>query len=80
MWGQEGLHSTLLMEGKRFQSQKSFTIHLLYRRDFPGVPFNVSHFTPRNQCPSDTGGVTDYDDPDNVRNCTLMGEFTGLFK
>ncbi len=24
-------------------------------RDFPGVPFNAEHFTPRSMCPSGSG-------------------------
>ena len=43
-------------------------------RDFPGVPYDVSHFTPRSECPSETGGVLDYDNPKEVRDCYVAGE------
>ncbi|XP_065557068.1 alpha-amylase 1-like [Artemia franciscana] len=41
--------------------------------DFPGVPFSREHFTPRDMCPSGDGNVNNYGDPNNVRNCYLVG-------
>ncbi|CAG0902207.1 unnamed protein product [Darwinula stevensoni] len=41
--------------------------------DFPGVPFTVADFTPRDMCPSHDGNVNNYGDPNNVRNCYLVG-------
>ena len=43
------------------------------KRSFPAVPYNFSHFTPREECPSETGGVTDYNNPKIVRDCYLVG-------
>lgn len=40
---------------------------------FPGVPFTTEHFTPRSMCPSGDGNVNNYGDPNNVRNCYLVG-------
>lgn len=40
---------------------------------FPGVPFSREHFTPRDKCPSGDGNVNNYGDPNNVRNCYLVG-------
>ena len=44
------------------------------QRDFPAVPYNDSNFTPRENCPSESGGIEDYQDPNQVRNCYLVGE------
>ncbi|KAK3099826.1 hypothetical protein FSP39_010394 [Pinctada imbricata] len=41
--------------------------------DFPGVPFRREHFNDRNKCPSHDGNVNNYGDPNNVRNCFLVG-------
>nr|QJE50400.1 alpha amylase-related protein [Diaphanosoma celebensis] len=41
--------------------------------DFPGVPYTIEHFTPRNLCPSGDGNVNNYADANNVRNCYLVG-------
>ena len=40
---------------------------------FPGVPFTIDHFTPKSMCPSFDGNVNNYGDPNNVRNCYLVG-------
>ncbi|KAL7644676.1 UNVERIFIED_CONTAM: hypothetical protein RMT77_004217 [Armadillidium vulgare] len=42
-------------------------------QDFPAVPYTEEDFTPRDMCPSGSGGVDDYSDPNNVRNCDLSG-------
>ncbi|XP_069131143.1 alpha-amylase-like [Argopecten irradians] len=41
--------------------------------DFPGVPYTREHFNPRSKCPSGDGNVNNYGDPNNVRNCFLVG-------
>ncbi|KAJ8298305.1 hypothetical protein KUTeg_024836, partial [Tegillarca granosa] len=41
--------------------------------DFPGVPYRREHFNSRSKCPSGSGGVDNYGDPNNVRNCFLVG-------
>ncbi|KAK3600013.1 hypothetical protein CHS0354_012680 [Potamilus streckersoni] len=41
--------------------------------DFPGVPFSRQHFNMRDRCPSHDGNVNNYGDPNNVRNCHLVG-------
>lgn len=41
--------------------------------DFPGVPYSRQHFNSRDKCPSGSGGVDDYSNPNNVRNCFLVG-------
>ncbi|KZS14665.1 Alpha-amylase 1 [Daphnia magna] len=41
--------------------------------DFPGVPYSAEHFTPKDMCPSYDGNVNNYGDPNNVRNCYLVG-------
>ncbi|KAK7085956.1 hypothetical protein SK128_005871 [Halocaridina rubra] len=42
-------------------------------RDFPGVPYTPDDFTPRSMCNSGSGSVDNYGDPENVRNCYLVG-------
>ncbi|XP_052722542.1 alpha-amylase-like [Crassostrea angulata] len=41
--------------------------------DFPGVPYTRPNFNTRDKCPSGGGGVDNYSDPKNVRNCFLVG-------
>lgn len=41
--------------------------------DFPAVPYNAQHFTPREKCPSFSGDVDNNGDPNNVRDCFLDG-------
>ncbi|CAG2253198.1 AMY [Mytilus edulis] len=41
--------------------------------DFPGVPFSRQHFNDKDKCPSHDGMVNNYGDPNNVRNCFLVG-------
>ncbi|XP_037799098.1 alpha-amylase-like [Penaeus monodon] len=41
--------------------------------DFPGVPFSSMDFTPRDHCPSSNGMINNYNDPNEVRNCYLVG-------
>lgn len=41
--------------------------------DFPGVPFTRQHFNEKSKCPSHDGMVNNYGDPNNVRNCFLVG-------
>ncbi|XP_071087740.1 alpha-amylase-like [Haliotis cracherodii] len=41
--------------------------------DFPGVPYRREHFNSRSKCPSGDGNVNNYGDPNNVRNCNLVG-------
>ncbi|KAK8405762.1 hypothetical protein O3P69_001926 [Scylla paramamosain] len=41
--------------------------------DFPGVPYTAEDFTPKDLCPSHDGNVNNYGDPNNVRNCYLVG-------
>ncbi|XP_062602028.1 alpha-amylase-like, partial [Saccostrea cucullata] len=41
--------------------------------DFPGVPYRREHFNSRNKCPSHDGNINNYGDPNNVRNCFLVG-------
>ncbi|XP_067663291.1 alpha-amylase-like [Haliotis asinina] len=41
--------------------------------DFPGVPYRREHFNDRSKCPSGDGNVNNYGDPNNVRNCYLVG-------
>jgi len=41
--------------------------------DFPGVPFGPNDFTPRDLCPSSNGDIQNYGDPNEVRNCMLVG-------
>ncbi|KAJ8298304.1 LOW QUALITY PROTEIN: hypothetical protein KUTeg_024835 [Tegillarca granosa] len=39
--------------------------------DFPGVPFTKDNFNNRSKCPSSDGNVHNYNDPHDVRNCSL---------
>ncbi|XP_078323364.1 alpha-amylase-like [Crassostrea virginica] len=41
--------------------------------DFPGVPFRRENFNSRDKCPSHDGNINNYGDPNNVRNCFLVG-------
>ena len=41
--------------------------------DFPGVPYSRGNFNSRDKCPSGGGGVDNYSDAKNVRNCFLVG-------
>ena len=41
--------------------------------DFPGVPYSRGNFNSRDKCPSGSGGVDNYSDAKNVRNCFLVG-------
>ncbi|KAA0192642.1 hypothetical protein HAZT_HAZT001198 [Hyalella azteca] len=43
------------------------------QHDFPGVPYTDVDFTPREMCNSGDGNVNNYGDPENVRNCNLVG-------
>ncbi|XP_050415125.2 alpha-amylase [Patella vulgata] len=40
---------------------------------FPGVPFGRDNFNDKSKCPSGDGMVNNYGDPNNVRNCYLVG-------
>ncbi|GAV05343.1 hypothetical protein RvY_15491 [Ramazzottius varieornatus] len=40
---------------------------------YPGVPFTPSDFTNRSECHTQSGDISNYDDPNEVRNCRLLG-------
>lgn len=44
-----------------------------YNRDYPGVPFNRSHFNSKQKCGSIDGGIHDFEDHWESRNCELVG-------
>ncbi|KAL7646603.1 UNVERIFIED_CONTAM: hypothetical protein RMT77_001854 [Armadillidium vulgare] len=46
---------------------------------FPGVPYGSNDFTPRSMCPSSDGGIHDYNNAEEVRNCYLTG-LTDLYQ
>lgn len=40
---------------------------------YPAVPYGPNDFTPRSSCPSSSGSIENYQDPNQVRNCRLSG-------
>ncbi|CAG7825995.1 unnamed protein product [Allacma fusca] len=40
--------------------------------DYPGVPFTSSDFNGPNECPTRSGGIEDFFDPVQCRNCKLL--------
>ena len=44
-----------------------------YNLDYPAVPFNRSHFNSKAKCGTSDGGIHNWDDPWESRNCELVG-------
>ncbi|XP_074604694.1 alpha-amylase-like [Brevipalpus obovatus] len=42
-------------------------------KDFPGVPYGPQHFNDKSKCPSQSGGIEDWRNPEQIRNCELVG-------
>lgn len=41
--------------------------------DYPGVPFNSTHFNKKTKCGTNTGGIENFNDRFQSRNCALVG-------
>ena len=42
-------------------------------REFAGVPYGTADFNDASKCPSHDTFVNDYNNPDEVRNCSYIG-------
>lgn len=42
-------------------------------KSFPGVPYGYNDFHDSNECYTGSGEIEDYNDPNQVRNCMLVG-------
>ena len=40
---------------------------------YPGVPYSTPDFNGKSECPTADGGIHDWSNPIEVRNCGLLG-------